>query len=78
MELSERTIIRMKRMKQITGFSDGTIRRKAADPLSVPSAKAETYRVSTAEFPEAEAIARLLKEVYRQIGHDFELVFRPQ
>jgi len=45
--------------------------------VSVPSAKAETYRVSTAEFPEAEAIARLLKEVYRQIGHDFELVFRP-
>jgi predicted DNA-binding transcriptional regulator AlpA len=39
MELSERTIIRMKRMKQITGFSDGTIRRKAADPLDAfPSA----------------------------------------
>jgi len=45
--------------------------------LSVPVARAETYKVSTADFPEARSIAGLLKEVYRQIGHDIELVFRP-
>ena len=45
--------------------------------VSAHSAKAETLRISTAEFPEAEAIARLLKEVYRQIGYEIELVFRP-
>jgi polar amino acid transport system substrate-binding protein len=45
--------------------------------LSVPVARADTFRISTAEFPEAKSIARLLKEVYQQIGHDFELVFRP-
>jgi len=45
--------------------------------VSVHDAKAETYRISSPEFPESEAIARLLKEVYRQIGHDIELVVRP-
>lgn len=45
--------------------------------LSVHTAKAETYKVSTAQFPEARTIANLLKEVYGKIGHDIELVFRP-
>jgi len=45
--------------------------------ISAQSAKADTYKISTAEFLEAEKIARLLKEVYRQIGHDIELVYRP-
>ena len=45
--------------------------------LSVPAAGAEKYRVSTAQFPEAKAIAALLKEAYGRIGREFELVFRP-
>jgi len=45
--------------------------------VSVYPAEAKTYKVSTAEFPEAEPIARLLKEVYRQAGHEFKLVIRP-
>jgi len=45
--------------------------------LSVRPANAEPLRISTAEFPEAKPVARLLKEVYRQLGHDIELVFRP-
>ncbi len=40
-------------------------------------AKADTIRISSPEFPEAEAIARLLKEVYGKIGHDIVLVYRP-
>ena len=45
--------------------------------VSAPTVSADTYKVSTAEFPEARAIAGLVKEVYREIGHDMELVFRP-
>jgi len=45
--------------------------------VSVQSANARTFRISSPEFPEAAAIARLLKEVYRQLGHDIELVIRP-
>ncbi len=41
------------------------------------TAKAETYTVSTAEFPESGPIFNLLKEVYRIIGHDIDLVYRP-
>ena len=44
---------------------------------AVGHAEAKTMKVSTAAFPEGEAIARLLKEVYRQVGLDFELVIRP-
>ena len=40
-------------------------------------AKADTIRISSPEFPEAEAIARLLKEVYGKIGHDIVIVYRP-
>ena len=45
--------------------------------VSIHTAKAETLRISTAEFPEAEPVMRLLKEVYRQIGYDTELIIRP-
>jgi ABC-type amino acid transport substrate-binding protein len=45
--------------------------------ISVQPVKSETYKISTAEFPEAKAIARLLEAVYRQLGHDIKLVFRP-
>lgn len=45
--------------------------------LSMNSAKADTFRVSTAEFPESKAITNLLKEVYRQLGHDIEVVYKP-
>lgn len=45
--------------------------------VSVDSVEAETYKISTAEFPESGAITRLLKEVYQQVGHDIELVVRP-
>jgi polar amino acid transport system substrate-binding protein len=44
--------------------------------LSV-QAKADTLRISTAEFPEARSIIRVLKEAYGKIGHDVELVIRP-
>jgi len=44
---------------------------------SINVAQAETFKVSTSKFPEAEAVASLLKEVYQQLGHDIELVFRP-
>ncbi len=40
-------------------------------------AGADTLRVSTADVPEVRSISKLLKEVYREIGHEIELVVRP-
>ena len=45
--------------------------------VSVQSANAKTLKISAPVFPESAAIFRLLKEVYRQGGHDIELVVRP-
>ncbi len=45
--------------------------------ISVTTAKADTFIISSPEFPEGEPVARLLKEVYRQLGHEIELVIRP-
>ncbi|MBC8158574.1 MAG: transporter substrate-binding domain-containing protein [Alphaproteobacteria bacterium] len=45
--------------------------------LPLQAAKAESLKISAPEFPEAEAITRLLKEVYGQLGYDLERVVRP-
>lgn len=45
--------------------------------FSIHAPKAETFKVSTADFPESQAIYRLLNEVYKTIGYETELVFRP-
>ncbi|MBT4890398.1 MAG: hypothetical protein HON65_12680 [Rhodospirillales bacterium] len=41
------------------------------------NAQADTFRISAPEFPEDEAVTRLLKEVYGRLGHDIERVVRP-
>jgi len=45
--------------------------------LWVSAADAETYKISTARVPETQAITSLLKAVYREVGHDIDVVFRP-
>jgi len=45
--------------------------------LSAAPAGADTFRVSTADVPEVRAVSKLLKEVYRELGHEIELVVRP-
>ena len=45
--------------------------------LLIHPVKADTIRISSPEFPEAEAVTRVLKEAYGKIGHDIELVHRP-
>ena len=45
--------------------------------VAINSAQAEMFRIATAESSETRAIAELVKEVYRRLGHDTEFVFRP-
>jgi len=44
-------------------------------PASV--AEAASFKISTGKFQDSAAIARVMKEVYRRLGHDFELLVRP-
>ncbi len=45
--------------------------------VAINSAQAEMFRIATAETSETRAIAELIKEVYRRLGHDTEFVFLP-
>jgi len=45
--------------------------------FSLHAPKAETFKISTADFPESHTIHKLLNEVYKTIGYETELVFRP-
>ena len=45
--------------------------------MGLATARAETFKIATAESKETRAIARLVAEAYRQMGHETEVAFLP-
>ena len=45
--------------------------------VAINSAQAEKFMIATADTVETRAIAEVVKEAYRRLGHDTEIAFRP-